>query len=242
MSLNSPSLILESSWFKLAAWTWTSTSSSLTSGSGISPRRTALLLLYRSTTNAFMALGHAMGSLSGARLHVALQARVLQPSVPFAPVVDIGNRAVECCGRHVSRHYVLGFPHIATPRGTSGDTAWTSAPALFPNGSRLSCGRLARRRKSSGRARLACRLDKGGHHPRKSIRLVQIHEVPAILELDIPSMGEFLRQRAQTGGNGRGVVFTGDHQCRHSQGLETCEAIAIQPCRHNRSIHLPAVD
>src|SRR5207249_6515925 len=91
-------------------------------------------------------------------------------------------------------------------------------------------------------ARLACRLKKGGNHPRKSIRLVQIHEVPAILELDIPSMGEFLRQRAQTGGNGRAVVFTGDHQCRHSQGLETCEAIAIQPCRHNSSIHLPAVD
>src|SRR5216117_2707646 len=64
MSLNSPSLILESSWFKLAAWTWTSTSSSRTSGSGISPRRTALVRLYRSTTNAFMALGHAMGSLS----------------------------------------------------------------------------------------------------------------------------------------------------------------------------------
>src|SRR2546429_6346932 len=144
MSLNSPSLILESSWFKLAAWTWTSTSSSRTSGSGISPRRTALLLLYRSTTNAFMALGHAMGSLSGARLHVAVQARILQPSVPFAPVVDIGNRAVECCGRHVSRHYVLGFPHITTPRGTSGERAWTSAPALLPNASRLSCGRRAR--------------------------------------------------------------------------------------------------
>src|SRR2546429_2081493 len=135
MSLNSPSLILESSWFKLAAWTWTSTSSSRTSGSGISPRRTALLLLYRSTTNAFMALGHAMGSLSGARLHVAVQARILQPSVPFAPVVDIGNRAVECCGRHVSRHYVLGFPHITTPRGMSGERARTSAPALLPNGS-----------------------------------------------------------------------------------------------------------
>src|SRR5438445_11759823 len=151
MSLNSPSLILESSWFKLAAWTRTSTSSSRTSGSGISPRRTALLLLYRSTTNAFMALGHAMGSLSGARLHVAVQARILQPSVPFAPVVDIGNRAVECCGRHVSRHYVLGFPHITTPRGTSGERAWTSAPALLPNGSRLRCRRLGRPRRRRGR-------------------------------------------------------------------------------------------
>src|SRR5438552_3490980 len=89
--------------------------------------------------------------LDGARLHVAVQARILQPSVPFAPVVDIGNRAVECCGRHVSRHYVLGFPHITTPMGMSGERAWTSAPALLPNGSRLRCGRLARRRKSRGR-------------------------------------------------------------------------------------------
>src|SRR6266849_798224 len=55
MNLNSPSLIFESRWFKLAAWTWTSTSSSRTSGSGISPRRTALFFLYRSMTNAFMA-------------------------------------------------------------------------------------------------------------------------------------------------------------------------------------------
>src|SRR5437667_2200765 len=44
-SLNSPSLILESSWLKLPAWTRTSTSSSRTSGSGISARRTALLVL-----------------------------------------------------------------------------------------------------------------------------------------------------------------------------------------------------
>src|SRR5438552_3490982 len=81
----------------------------------------------------------------------AVQARILQPSVPFAPVVDIGNRAVECCGRHVSRHYVLGFPHITTPRGTSGERAWTSAPALLPNGSRLSCGRNGRWCKAGGR-------------------------------------------------------------------------------------------
>src|SRR5207302_1657471 len=87
----------------------------------------------------------------GARLHVAVQARILQPSVPFAPVVDIGNRAVECCGRHVSRHYVLGFPHITTLRATSGERAWTSAPALLPNGSRLSCGRNGRWCKAGGR-------------------------------------------------------------------------------------------
>src|SRR6267154_2391212 len=85
---------------------------------------------------------------------------------------------------------------------------------------------------------LARGLDKGGDHPRKSIRLIQIHEVAAVLELHKPSTWEVVRQRAQTGGDYRAVVLAGDHQCGHRQGLETCETIPIHPRRHNRSIHL----
>src|SRR6516165_9372028 len=55
MSLNSPSLILESRRFTPVARTRTRTSSSRTSGSGTSARRSAPCFLYLSTTNAFMA-------------------------------------------------------------------------------------------------------------------------------------------------------------------------------------------
>src|SRR5207237_9863306 len=109
---------------------------------------------------------HAIGSLSGARPPVAVQARRLQHSVPFALVVIIGNRAVECCGSHVSRHYVLCFPPITTLRATSGERAWTSAPALLPNGARLSCGRNGRWCKAGGRQK---------KRDRKSTRLNSSH-------------------------------------------------------------------
>src|SRR5947207_11079825 len=56
MSLNSPSLILESSMFTPAAWISTRTSLSPGSGSGISPNRRAPLFLYRSTMKAFIRL------------------------------------------------------------------------------------------------------------------------------------------------------------------------------------------
>src|SRR4051794_25113339 len=54
MGLNSPSLILESSRFMLAAWICTSTSVSRTSGCAISPSRRVAFFAYRSTMKAFI--------------------------------------------------------------------------------------------------------------------------------------------------------------------------------------------
>ena len=48
LKLNSPSLILESSWLRPAAWISTSTSPSRSCGSGMSPNRRSPLFLYRS--------------------------------------------------------------------------------------------------------------------------------------------------------------------------------------------------
>src|SRR5262245_4925760 len=57
MSLNSPFLILESRRFTAAAWTWTNTSFSRTSGPGISPIiRTPSFFPYRSAISAFMTI------------------------------------------------------------------------------------------------------------------------------------------------------------------------------------------